>query len=61
MPCITCPDCRGHGAVATEPDGRPTWCRSCGGWGLEREADDDDEAEPVLLFWPESIRWIASA
>lgn len=61
MPCMTCPDCRGSGSVTAEPDNHPTWCRSCGGWGLERTAEDDDEAEPVTLLWPESIRWAASA
>lgn len=47
--------------MTDEPDGHPTWCRSCGGWGLERLAEDDDEAEPVSFLWPESIRWIAGS
>ncbi len=61
MSCTTCPDCHGFGIMATEPDGRLTWCRSCAGWGLEREPEGDDDAEPVELHWPESIRWIAGS
>ncbi len=58
MACTICPDCRGSGVIHADCRGQfLTWCRTCSGWGLQREAEDDDERDPVILLWPESIRW----
>lgn len=62
MPMHACPDCAGSGVVhastlTADGDDRTTWCRTCSGNGMVRIPDEDDEHEPIPLYWPESVFW----
>jgi predicted nucleic acid-binding Zn-ribbon protein len=58
MACDPCQDCYRSGVVLAHADGSVlTCCRNCGGWGMQRVADNDDEGQDLTLRWTEFIRW----